>query len=268
MPTKIRRRIKVVPPPKKKLFDAKSIVFIIVFLAALISYILYSGSGKKEPHVAPVAETNRGAEGKTGPTGTQTQTFESKADVPSVTKAKFEVESVDNKDSLKVIAEGNTIGNTPVSFRYAWTKNGQPVEGGGDSISGFKRGDKVDVKITPYIGELLGQPRTLSTEIKNSTPKVTENKKINFDGTLLTYQVKATDPDGDTLTYALMDAPQGMTIDGSNGLISFPVKDDTPASISFKVKISDGNGGEIIYPLTVSLEKPPPEKAKPVSPKK
>jgi len=262
MPTKIRRRIKVVPPPKKKLFDAKSIVFIIVFLAALISYIVYSGSDKKE---APVAETSQGAAEKGS---TQTQTFEAKRDVPSITKAKLKVESVDNKDNLKVIAEGNTIGNAPVSFRYAWTKNGQPVEGGGDSISGFKKGDKIDVKITPYIGELLGQPRTLSTEIKNSTPKVTEDKKVNFDGTTATYQVKATDPDGDTLTYALMDAPQGMTIDGSRGLISFPVKDDTPASISFKVKISDGNGGEITYPLTMSLEKPPPEKAKPAPPKK
>ncbi|OPY81028.1 MAG: hypothetical protein A4E64_00084 [Syntrophorhabdus sp. PtaU1.Bin058] len=266
MPTKIRRRIKVTPPPKKKLFDAKSIVFIVVFLAALISYIMYSGSGKKEASVAKTAETSRSAEGKTG--SIETHTFEAKADVPSVTQAKFEVESVDNKDSLKVIAEGNTIGNTPVSFRYAWTKNGQPVEGGGNSISGFKRGDKINVTITPYIGELLGQPRTLSTEIKNSTPKVTEDKQVTFEGNVMQYQVKATDPDGDTLTYALMDAPQGMTIDGSKGLVSFPVKDDTPASISFKVKISDGNGGEIIYPLTASLERLPPEKAKPAPPKK
>lgn len=266
MPTKIKRRIKVAPLPKKKLFDAKSIVFIIVFLAALISYIVYSGSEKRKAPVAPVAETGQGAAGKTE-TEMQTQTFEAKADAPSITKAKFQVESADNKDSLKVMAEGNTIGNTPVSFRYAWTKNGQPVEGGGNSISGFKKGDKIDVTITPYIGELLGQPRTLSTEIKNSTPKVTEDKQVTFEGDVMKYQVKATDPDGDTLTYALMDAPQGMTID-TKGLISFPVKDDTPASISFKVKISDGNGGEIVYPLTASIEKPTPEKAKPAPPKK
>lgn len=263
MPTKTRRRIKVAPPPKQKLFDAKTIVFVIVFLAALISYIVYSGLDKKE---APMAKTSQGTAGTTD--STETQTFEVKTDVPSVTKAKLQVESVDNMDKLKVVAEGNTIGNAPVSFRYAWTKNGQPIEGGGDSISGFKRGDKIDVKITPYMGNLLGQPRTLTTEIKNSTPKVTEDKKINFDGTLLTYQVKATDPDGDALTYTLIDAPQGMTIDSATGMISFPVKDDTPTSISFKAKISDGHGGEIIYPLTMSLEKPPPEKAKPAPPKK
>ncbi|MDD5008673.1 MAG: Ig-like domain-containing protein, partial [Syntrophorhabdaceae bacterium] len=240
MPTKIRRRIKVVPPPKKKLFDAKSIVFIIVFLAALISYIVYSGSGKKE---SPVVETSQGTAGKTESTGTQT--FEAKTNVPSITKAKLQVESVDNKDNLKIIAEGNMIGNAPVSFRYAWTKNGQPVEGGGNSISGFKRGDKIGVKITPYVGEMLGQPRTLTTEIKNSTPKVTEDKQVVFEGNIMKYQVKATDPDGDKLTYALMDAPQGMTIDSATGLVQWPVKDDFSGKVSFKVKISDGNGGEI-----------------------
>lgn len=263
MPIKTRRRIKVAPPPKQKFFDTKTIVFIVIFLAALIAYMVYSGSDKKE---APVAKTSQDAAAKTD--STVTQTFEAKPDVPSVTKAKLQVESVDNMDKLKVVAEGNTIGNIPVLFRYEWTKNGQPAEGGGDSISGFKRGDKITVKITPYIGETVGLARTLSTEIKNSTPKVTEDKKVNFDGTTITYQVKATDPDGDTLTYSLVDAAQGMTIDSASGLISFPVKDDTPASISFKVKISDGNGGEIIYPLTMTAEKPAPEKAKPAPPKK
>jgi len=263
MPTKTRRKIKVAPPPKQKLFDAKTIVFIVVFLAALFSYIIYSGSEKKETVVHKTDETTAKKIDST-----EGQTFEAKSDVPSVTKARFQVETVDNADHLKVVAEGNMIGNAPVSFRYAWTKNGQPVEGGGDSISGFKRGDKVDVKITPYIGELLGQPRTLSIDIKNSTPKVTEDKQVVFEGNVMKYQVKAKDPDGDTLTYALMDAPQGMMIDSSSGLISFPVKDDTPASISFKVKISDGNGAEIIYPLTMTAEKPAPEKAKPAPPKK
>lgn len=263
MPTKTRRRIKFVPPPKKKLFDAKSIVFIAVFLAAFIAYIVYSGSEKKETVAAKAGQTTAGKIDSA-----ETQTFEAKADKPSVTKAKLQVESVDNADHLKVVAEGNTVGNTPVSFRYAWTKNGQPVEGGGNSISGFKRGDKIDVKITPYIGELLGQPRTLSTEIKNSTPKVTEDKQVVFEGNIMKYQVKATDPDGDKLTYALEGAPQGMTIGSSTGLVQWPVKDDFSGVVSFKVKISDGNGGEIVYPLSTSIEKPVEKPAEKTAPAK
>ncbi len=250
MPTKIRRRIKYVPPPKKKLFDAKSIIFIAVFLGAFIAYMVYSGSERKE--VAP-AKTSETAAGKID--SAETQTFEAKADVPSVTKAKLQVESVDNMDKLRVVAEGNTIGNAPVLFRYEWTKNGQPVEGGGDSVSGFKRGDRIIVKITPYLGEMIGLPRMLSTEIKNSTPKVTEDKQVVFEGNIMRYQVKAIDPDGDKLTYALEDAPQGMTIDSATGLVQWPVKDDFSGNVSFKVKISDGNKGEISYALSTNVEK-------------
>ncbi len=122
------------------------------------------------------------------------------------------------------------------------------------------------MKITPYIGELLGQPRTLSTEIKNSTPKVTEDKQVVFEGNVMKYQVKATDPDGDKLTYALEDAPEGMTIDSNTGLVQWPVKDDFSGNVSFKVKISDGNGGEIVYALSTNIEKPvekPAQKAAP-----
>ncbi|HNT69019.1 MAG TPA: Ig-like domain-containing protein [Syntrophorhabdaceae bacterium] len=261
MPTKIRRRIKYVPPPKKKLFDAKSIIFIVVFLGAFIAYMVYSGAEKKEVVPLKAAQT---AAGKV--VADEAQSFEAKADVPSVTKAKLQVESVDNVDKLRVLAEGNMIGNIPVLFRYAWTKNGQPVEGGGDSISGFKRGDRIIVKITPYLGEMVGLPRMLSTEIKNSTPKVTEDKQLVFEGNIMKYQVKATDPDGDKLTYALEDAPQGMTIDSATGLVQWPVKDDFSGKVSFKVKISDGNGGEIIYGLSANVEKPiekPAQKAAP-----
>lgn len=263
MATKIRRKVKYVPPPKKRLFDAKSIIFIVVFLGAFIAYMVYSGSEKKE--VAP-AKTAQTATGKI--VVEEAQTFEAKTDVPSVISAKFEVESVDNADHMKVIAEGNRIGNVPVSFRYAWTKNGQPVEGGGNSISGFKRGDKIDVKITPYVGELLGQPRTLSTEIKNSTPKVTEDKQVAFEGNIMKYQVKATDPDGDKLTYALEEAPPGMTIDVNTGLVQWPVRDDFSGNVSFKVKISDSNGGEITYALSANVEKPAEKPAAKTTPAK
>jgi len=263
MPTKVRRRIKYVPPPKKKLFDAKSIVFIVVFLAALITYMVYSGSEKKETVSAKPGQT---AAGKID--STEAQSFEAKADAPSVTKAKLQVESIENMDRLKVVAEGNTIGNVPVSFRYEWTKNGQPIEGGGDSISGFKRGDRVIIKITPYLGEMIGLPRMLSTEIKNSTPKVTEDKQVAFEGNIMKYQVKATDPDGDMLTYALEKPPEGMTIDGNTGLVQWPVKDDFSGKVDFSVKISDGNGGEIIYTLSTNVEKPPEKPAAKTAPAK
>ena len=42
---------------------------------------------------------------------------------------------------------------------------------------------------------------------------IVDHKNFNFDGKIYTYQVKATDPDEDKLTYSLKSAPAGMTID-------------------------------------------------------
>ncbi len=167
-------------------------------------------------------------------------------------KVKLVLESLNNVDIIRVAAGGKE----GITFQYEWTKNGEPA-GNSDSISGFKRGDKIAVKITPFEGKEPGQAKILTTEIKNSPPKVVENKKAAFDGKLLTYQVKATDPDGDELSYALEDAPQGMVIDKSTGIVKWTVPKEMQGKQSIKVKISDGHGGETLYTLNADISAPP-----------
>jgi hypothetical protein len=122
-------------------------------------------------------------------------------------------------------------------------------------VSGFKRGDALSVKITPFDGETYGRSKVLSTEIQNVTPKVIEEKNVAFDGKQLKYQLKAVDPDGDSLTYTLVDAPKDMTIDPKSGLIDWTVQPENQEPRTINVKITDGHGGEIVYPLKVSLAK-------------
>ncbi len=57
-------------------------------------------------------------------------------------------------------------------------------------------------------------------------------------GVLYTYNVNATDPDGDTLAYSLVVKPSGMTINSATGLIKWTptAKGDYPVT----VKVSDG----------------------------
>ena len=57
-------------------------------------------------------------------------------------------------------------------------------------------------------------------------------------GAAYTYQVTATDPDGDALTYSLIQTPAGMGIDAASGLITW-----TPAAVGtvpVEVRVSDG----------------------------
>ncbi|MCL4491600.1 MAG: cadherin repeat domain-containing protein [Nitrospirae bacterium] len=166
-----------------------------------------------------------------------------------VSKVKLVLKSKDNVDTVTVVASGGE----GADFKYEWTKNSEPA-GNGDSLSGFKRGDKIAVKITPFDGKNYGQPKTLTTEIKNSTPKVVEGKQIDFDGKILTAQVKAIDPDGDALSYSLMDAPpQGMAIDQASGIIKWEVPKEFHGKQKIKVKISDGHGAEVLYELNADI---------------
>lgn len=172
---------------------------------------------------------------------------------PTVEKAILQLASVNNTDVIKVIATGIDKDNDAVTLVYDWFKNGEPA-GSGDTLNGFKRGDKVSVKITPFDGKDYGPPKTLSIEINNSTPKITEYKEIKFDGDSYIGQVKATDPDGDPLTYSLKSAPSGMTIGSSTGLVKWNVPADFKGKVPFTISVTDGRGGEASQALALEIK--------------
>ena len=124
----------------------------------------------------------------------------------------------------------------------------------------FKRGDNVAVKIMPFDGEKYGNPKVLTTEIKNTVPRIVEDKIVTFDGKQLSYQVKAMDADGDSLTYSLVEGPPGVTIDQKSGIITWSNVPEDKQKLDLKVKINDGHIGEIIYPLTVNFSQVVKEK--------
>ena len=67
------------------------------------------------------------------------------------------------------------------------------------------------------------------------------------------YEVKALDPDGDSLTYKLVQAPSGMQIDPSSGLITW---DPTAAQVgqnSVTVHVEDGHGGFATQAFVVNV---------------
>ena len=70
----------------------------------------------------------------------------------AVARARLQQETADNKAFIKVIIDKVTgTGGREVVYRYDWTLNGQPAGDSSDRMTGFKRGDRVAVKITPVI---------------------------------------------------------------------------------------------------------------------
>ena len=75
-------------------------------------------------------------------------------------------------------------------------------------------------------------------------------------GQRYTYQVAATDPDSDVLTYALSNRPAGMAIDPSSGLIAWQPNADQVGISPVVVRVTDGRGGVDLQAFQVAVTRP------------
>lgn len=172
---------------------------------------------------------------------------------PELTHVKILPEVFKAGDTLSIEVRAKDPDEDDVSVMYEWTKNGQPA-GTSESIEGtVKRGDKISIKITPFDGELYGSPIALKREILNMPPQFIENKNFSFDGLRYTYNVKASDPDGDPLTYSIKEGPAGAKIDPLTGLLSWDVPAEFSGKAPITVSVTDGNGGEALQTFNVTI---------------
>ena len=75
-------------------------------------------------------------------------------------------------------------------------------------------------------------------------------------GVLYTYDVDATDPDGDTLTFSLDTAPTGMAIDAASGLIQWTPSEDQIGDHPVVVRVDDGVCCSVTQSFTLVVERP------------
>lgn len=156
-------------------------------------------------------------------------------------------------DTLSVEVAGSDIDGDEVKITYEWTKNGESAGNSSRMEGTLRRGDKVAVKITPFDGESYGAFGLLRRDIQNMPPAISEDKNYTFDGKTYTYQARASDPDGDTLTYALKSAPPDMSIDSSTGLIKWNLPPDFKGEAPAIISVTDGHGGEAMYNIKVII---------------
>lgn len=156
-------------------------------------------------------------------------------------------------DKLHVEVTGRDVDGDAVSFLYAWSKNGSGA-GTGDSLElPVKRGDKISVKITPFDGQSYGDSLVVEREIVNTPPLIIDHNEFGFDGKVYTYQVKASDPDGDPLTYTIESPAEGMAIDKSSGLMTWNVPTEFHGKQSVSIVVADGHGGSAHYSLEITI---------------
>jgi hypothetical protein len=105
-------------------------------------------------------------------------------------------------------------------------------------------GNPVSLEVRDDRGGRTTQTFTVTVAATNHPPRIdsapvtTAREQLPY-----SYQVHATDPNGDSIAYALAAAPQGMTIDAASGLIAWTPPHSPPPSVHVAVIASDGAGG-------------------------
>lgn len=143
--------------------------------------------------------------------------------------------------------------NAEVPLKYQWEVNNTPIPEASSSLKltgGFKRGDKI--KCTVSYKE---QKWFVTAEVFNSPPVfVGEPTVKRLDENKFTITAKATDADGDAVTYSLKTPLPNAVVDANTGIITLDVSASKQGSINFTISASDGHGGEGLYNMTLSLQ--------------
>jgi hypothetical protein len=119
----------------------------------------------------------------------------------------------------------------PVTYRYAWTRNGKPLPPGGDprEVPGHevKRGDRFEVEVWATDGEADG-PRVKATAVAANTPPTSPRVAIEPErphgGEPLRLVVlkQSEDADGDEVRYQITWTRDGRAIGGDRGPETLP----------------------------------------------
>ena len=115
----------------------------------------------------------------------------------------------------------------------------------------FGRGDKLIVELTVSDGENTVSEFSPEVVVLNSPPTMELPGQISA---LHGFQVEASDPDRDRLSFRLDDAPVGLTID-SSGVLSYVATQDSTVGGDYNMTITatDPSGESVSLPLSIHV---------------
>lgn len=192
-----------------------------------------------------------------GSEGTSTVTIGNSP--PSVLSVPFSPEDIHAGVDITVKPVGYDPDGDNVGFNYKWSVNGNEVAEDSPILTGdhFKRGDKVALTVIPYDGEGTGTPfASQNIVIPNGAPRILSSPPHDITRDTYTYHVVADDPDGDPITFSLVSAPDGMTIDSRTGEIKWPITEKSSGDYVVEIAAQDPGGMKTTQKYTLSITFP------------
>ncbi len=177
---------------------------------------------------------------------------------PKIKQIKVEAVSNSLKDGFVAVVTTHDEENEDVNFIYQWKHNGTDIIGATEQIlewnDEFQKGDTITLEILPYDDLTEGIWKSEGNfSIPNSPPVIDSIPAATINGNSFNYRVNASDLDGDTLTYRLNDAPDGMTINPDTGEVNWEYGIDDAGEYKIGIEVSDGDGGQTYQELSVTI---------------
>ncbi len=161
-------------------------------------------------------------------------------------------------DSLKAELKSSDLDGDFVYYVFRWEKNGRALSEQQSQIlerGQFKKGDSIAVIVIPDDREIQGDPKKSEPVIiSNSPPVVTSSPSTSVSEKTYRYQVTATDPDHDPITFTLKSGPKGMIIDKNTGLLQWEIKKEGKGTHPIEIEALDNEGAKSIQRFTLTVD--------------
>jgi PKD domain len=175
---------------------------------------------------------------------------------------------LDSGDTVAVSAMASDPDNDPLT--YTWSSNGGHVDGDGPQVRWLSAGTAVGTyTVTLHVDDGRGGAASCSADIRvepkpNRPPTIacSADRSSVFAGERVHISCKASDPDGDPLSYGWHANAGRVTASGPEG--DFDTSGLAPATYSITTRVDDGRGGaaEATTPVEVKAVPPAPQASK------
>jgi len=178
---------------------------------------------------------------------------------PVVRAVKFASQNLVAGTDLQVIPEAEDVDGDPIEFVYQWSVNGEYLP----SVTGpvlpgeyVVRNNQIGLDVIPADPFSDGPTfEGINFSVPNSPPKITSQPPQTYSSQAYEYQVIASDPDNDPLTYRLEQAPDGMKI-SANGLLSWRFEKAPSGEFTIAIIVEDPDGLQFRQAYTLNLSPP------------
>ena len=161
--------------------------------------------------------------------------------------------------TVRAVASVADLDGDQVKLKYRWYVDDMEVPGAAGetlSLQGIRKGSWVHVGVETQDDTRPGAWRySAKYKVVNSPPVVRSSPSLEIPpDRKFVYPIVAEDPDGDPLAFTLVKGPPGMVLNGATLEWLIP-EESLGKRADVEVRISDGNGGDTLYRLEMTVRK-------------